>query len=134
MPHADEVRWLPEACSEAPMQANLGAELGRDGDRLRSGSCIFLLDFAMVTDPLGRTIFGIAFDAGTLDDKSLVSLGRTVFGIALDDKSFVEYTSALAARRVASSSVRFAAGSPPLSPAASAKRSSNFCWYNASAS
>ena len=64
MPHADQVRWLPEACSEAPMQANLGAELGRGGDRLRAGSCIFLLDFEAFFFEVGRTIFGIAFNVG----------------------------------------------------------------------
>ena len=64
VPHADQVRWLPEACSEAPMQANLGAELGRGGDRLRAGSCIFLLDFEAFFFEVGRTIFGIAFNVG----------------------------------------------------------------------
>ena len=110
VPHADEVRWLPEACSEAPMQANLGAELGRGGDRLRAGSCIFLLDFEAFFFEVGRTIFGIAFNVGVF---------VTVAG-ALDDEAL----------RVASSGVRILS----LRPRASAKRSSKSCWYNASAS
>ena len=117
VPHADEVRWLPEACSEAPMQANLGAELGRDGDRLRSGSCIFLLDFEAFFFEVVRTIFGAAFDVGRTN--VIDPLGVTVAG-ALDDEAL----------RVASSSVQILS----LRPRASAKRSSKFCWYNASAS
>ena len=84
------------------MQPRFGVEFARSGDRLRSGSCIFLLGFAMVTE---RTLFGIAFDAETLDDTAIV-----------------EYTGTLAARRVASSSVQIAAPSPPWRPATSAKR------------
>ena len=138
VPHGDEVRWLPQACSEAPMEANLGAELGRGGDRLRFGSNIFLLsspqsllDFEIFLFKVGRTIFGIAFDAGIFGGVAIVVVFVTVGG-ALDDEAVVEYAPTSAARRAASDSFR--KRSVSMRSRALAKCSSKFFWYNASAS